>query len=70
MIELVISACLVTVPWECKDFKETFIEEFLTPMKCVMHAQPELAKWKEEHPGWEITKYRCQRSFHHDEAKI
>lgn len=66
MISLIISACLVTAPWECKDFQETFIEEHLTPMRCVMQAMPELAKWKEGHPGWEITKYKCVPSFRNE----
>lgn len=62
MIVLIINACLVTTPWTCKDYHLQFSAENLTPYQCVTRAMPELAKWKEEHPGWEITKFKCVAS--------
>ncbi len=34
--------------------------EALTPMQCLMQAQPEVAKWIGEHPGWQIKRYACR----------
>jgi len=59
MIELVFTACLVATPETCEDRHLTFAES-LSPMQCLMGAQPELAKWSEAHPKWEIGKWKCR----------
>jgi hypothetical protein len=57
MIELLALVC--TVIGTCKDVSLTFGAESVTPMQCLMHAQPVLAKWAGEHPGWEIKRWSC-----------
>ncbi|WP_245841024.1 hypothetical protein [Puniceibacterium sediminis] len=32
----------------------------ITPMTCMMGAQPELAKWANEHPNWQVARWKCQ----------
>lgn len=59
MIVLVLSVCLAADPDRCKDVNLTFSADGLTPYECVMRAQPELAKWIGEHPGWQVKKWRC-----------
>ncbi|MFM7085316.1 MAG: hypothetical protein ACKOW3_10010 [Hyphomicrobium sp.] len=59
MIELVILACLLDEPDQCKDVSLTFSVENLTPMQCVMQAQPEIAKWVEGHPRWVAKRWTC-----------
>ena len=61
MIELIVSVCLLAEPGRCKDVHLSFAEETLTPMKCLMGAQVEIAKWAEIHPNWSIEKWKCGR---------
>lgn len=58
MIELLFVACLATAPEECRERSLLFTD--ITPMQCLMGAQPELAKWSEAHPNMEIRNWRCQ----------
>ena len=58
MIELLFVACLATTPDECRERSLVFTD--ITPMQCMMGAQPELAKWSASHPDMEITSWRCQ----------
>jgi hypothetical protein len=60
-IALVLSVCLVTDTTQCKDVVLTYLEDNITPMQCVMRAQPEIAKWIEEHPKWTQKKWTCVR---------
>ena len=55
MIELLLAVCLIDNPATCKDVSLTYSAEALTPMQCVMRAEPEIAKWITEHPGWQTS---------------
>lgn len=37
----------------------TFMEPGLTARRCMMGAQPVMAEWAGEHPGWTIKKWWC-----------
>jgi len=58
MIELMFVACLATEPEACREQSLLFSD--ITPMTCMMGAQPELAKWSATNPGYEIKHWRCQ----------
>lgn len=58
MIELLFIACLSTEPSQCQERSLLFTD--VTPMQCLMGAQPELAKWAGMHPNHEIQSWRCQ----------
>jgi hypothetical protein len=58
MIELAFVACLNTSPTSCDDKALQFMD--VSMMSCIMGAQPQLAKWVNEHPGWEIHRWTCQ----------
>ena len=58
MIELLFVACMATAPEECRERSLVFSN--VTPMQCLMGAQPELAKWSASHPNLEIRSWRCQ----------
>lgn len=60
MIALVFVACMQSDPNVCREQNLLFAEE-MTPMACLMHAQPRLAEWIETHPGWRIGSWRCGR---------
>ena len=57
MIELLFVACLATAPDVCRERSLVFSD--ITPMQCLMGAQPELAKWSQSHPQMEIRSWRC-----------
>ena len=60
MIALVFTACLQASPMVCQEQNLLFAEQ-MTPMACLMNAQPELAKWKATHPRWRISSFKCGR---------
>ncbi len=58
MIELVFLACLAAAPEDCEDRTLQFVD--MSMMACVMSAQPLLAQWVNEHPGWVVRRWTCQ----------
>lgn len=60
MIELLVSVCLIAEPEKCKDVSLVFDADSVTPMQCLMGAQPEIAKWVDLHPKWVAKRWTCQ----------
>lgn len=58
MIELLFVVCALGQPDDCRERSLIFTD--VTPMQCLMGAQPELAKWSNAHPNDVITSWRCQ----------
>ncbi|ANT63467.1 MULTISPECIES: hypothetical protein [Roseobacteraceae] len=58
MIELLFVACLSTAPDTCSERSLVYTD--VTPMACMMGAQPELARWVEEHPNFTVNRWRCR----------
>jgi hypothetical protein len=59
MMELVFLACFGTGPATlCLDKSLALTEP--STMASLMEAQPQLAVWVEEHPGWAIRRWACQ----------
>jgi hypothetical protein len=44
-----------------QEIRLQFSEEGLTPQKCLMQGQTELARWSVEHPDGRIKKFSCVR---------
>jgi hypothetical protein len=59
MIELLFVACLAASPEDCRERSLVFSD--ITPMTCMMGAQPELAKWVNEHPDYTVRSWKCQQ---------
>ncbi len=59
MIELLFVACLSGSPGECEERRLRYDDMSLTA--CLVAAQPELARWNEEHPRFHVAKWRCRR---------
>lgn len=57
MIELLFVACLTTSPGDCHEEVMVFFE--VSPMACMMGAQPQLAKWTNDHPDYQVQSWRC-----------
>lgn len=58
MLAIILSACMVDDPTVCRDYKIQLQEE-MDSLHCAMHAAPYFVPWSEEHPGWQIKKWRC-----------
>lgn len=58
MIELAFVACMAAAPRECENYSLLFTE--ITPMTCMMGAQPELAKWVAAHPNLQVKSWKCR----------
>lgn len=58
MIELLFVACLSTAPDECRE--QSLLYTDVTPMACMMGAQPQLAEWTNQHPGYTIERWKCR----------
>ncbi|MFC5565923.1 hypothetical protein ACFPOC_05750 [Rubellimicrobium aerolatum] len=58
MIELAFLACLSAEPEICEDKAMQFAD--LSVMTCMMGAQPQLAQWQSEHPGWVVQRWSCR----------
>lgn len=44
-----------------------FVEEGITPMQCMMIAQPKLAEWAQGNPKYRITRWTCKYPSHHED---
>ncbi|WP_410219206.1 hypothetical protein [Paracoccus sp. (in: a-proteobacteria)] len=65
MIELLISACAFSAQLaeplpQCRDFSLLFDAHEVSIMTCMVHGQPQVAKWKETHPDWRIERWQCR----------
>lgn len=59
MLSIVLSACLVSDPAQCRDHNLP-AQNIVDPTRCVMLAQPFVAKWADDHPEWEIKRFACR----------
>jgi len=60
MVELLFIACLAGAPDECSERSMLFAD--ITPQHCLMGAQPELAKWVNQHPTYQIKSWKCRNA--------
>jgi hypothetical protein len=58
MLWIVLSACLTNDANVCKDYRISVNPDF-DVSTCMVDAPPYFAQWAEEHPGWQIKRWRC-----------
>lgn len=58
MLAIILSACLSTDPSVCKDYSIP-VTEVSDPVRCAMFAPQHFVAWAEEHPGWQIKRWKC-----------
>ncbi len=58
MSAIVISACRLAPPDVCKDYRVPLAVD-VDAKRCLFEAQPHLPRWAEQHPNWEIKRWRC-----------
>ena len=59
MLSIVLSACLISNPGQCRDFTIP-LDVDMDVLRCAMVAPPYFAQWAEEHPLWQIKRWKCQ----------
>lgn len=67
MFEIIILACLINSPAQCKDFHYEMAGNGQVPMQCMMEAQKRVI---ENLPrGYKVEKFGCRKA-NREEAKI
>lgn len=59
MIEVLFVVCMAAAPAECDERRLVLGD--VSPTACQFLAQPELARWMENHPELKIRRWQCQR---------
>lgn len=59
MIAIILSACLINDASVCRDHRIQLMSQ-ASEIQCLMAAQPEIAKWSEEHPQWRVVRWKCR----------
>jgi len=58
MLELFMVAC--TLNGECRNYRVPMPED-VSAFQCMMQSPMTLARWAEDHPGWQPRKWKCDR---------
>lgn len=58
MLVLIMTVCSLSAPDKCDEARMQFSADE-TVMQCTMGAPPYIAQWSEEHPGRQVTRWRC-----------
>jgi len=58
MVDLILTVCLSANPTHCRD-EHLYFESGGTLNQCMFLAQPEIAKWVEQHPTLKVVRWRC-----------
>ena len=61
MIKLIVSICMIANANVCKDIETQFDGDprMLTPYKCMLHGQEEIAKMMQGYAQWRVTRFKC-----------
>ncbi|HRN89390.1 hypothetical protein [Hyphomicrobium sp.] len=65
MLTIILSACLVANPSECRNFELPLAVE-MDVRRCAMVAPPYFARWIDEHPQWQIKGWKCKPAAQKD----
>lgn len=58
-VELILTVCTLAQPAACDERKLVLESQTGSTRHCMMEAMPYIAQWAGEHPGVEVTKWRC-----------
>lgn len=56
---VILSICLLSSPTTCKEARVQQSVEERPPVSCIVEGQSTVAVWQQEHPLWEIRKWKC-----------
>ncbi|WP_417211227.1 hypothetical protein [Antarctobacter sp.] len=61
MIELLFVTCIAAATPQSESCRErSLVFTDVTPMMCLLGAQPQLAKWVQDHPGQRVKSWKCK----------
>ncbi|MDX2265928.1 MAG: hypothetical protein NW215_13285 [Hyphomicrobiales bacterium] len=58
-MEIIVLACLVADPSQCKDQRLPDLVDTDNPFRCSFLSMPYVAQWQGENPKWIVKKWRC-----------
>lgn len=58
-LELIVSACLLASPAECRDHRVRLTVQGGDPQLCVYASVREVALWQQLNPKWSLRSWRC-----------
>ena len=58
LVDLIVLVCLLASPGACRE-QHILLESHGSLRACAMEAQPYLAQWIGQHPGFRIARYHC-----------
>jgi hypothetical protein len=56
---ILMSICLLADPSTCREERLSFSFEQANPMTCMIRSQETIAEWKESHPDWTVSAWKC-----------
>jgi len=56
---IVLYACLISAPATCREERINVSMEAAAPTACLMSSQFTVAQWSEEHPQWQVGRWKC-----------
>lgn len=56
---IVLYACLISAPATCREERINVSMEATAPTACIMSSQFTIAQWSEEHPQWQVGRWKC-----------
>lgn len=59
MLQLIVTACLLSAPGECQDHYLTLETRGMNPSQCLYSSVPKISHWQVLHPNWVVSKWRC-----------
>jgi hypothetical protein len=59
VIDLIVLVCLLSHPDRCEEQRLRFVWP-LSSRQCDRAAPPYIAQWINEHPQWQVMRWRCE----------
>lgn len=58
-LELIVTACLLATPGQCKDHRVRLTVQGGDPQLCVYASVREIAHWQQLNVKWKVKSWRC-----------
>jgi hypothetical protein len=65
MLAIILSACMANDPNVCKDYRIPLADD-VDIDRCAVEAPPHFARWVDDHPGWQIKRWKCTTGTQND----
>ena len=58
-MELIVVACLIANPGECREHRLRLTLEGGDPAQCMYASPPKIARWQAMHRDWDVKRWYC-----------